>query len=256
MSELGILFQPSMARAITQGRKTKTRRVITLPKCAKGLEITRNEYGLAAAVVPHDEGGLWLRCPYSSVITSGDEGEWSPHYQAGHTARVLTTWAVPASMDVLKPTEITPGWDGIWWDASRGPKPNWAGKSRPGRFAPLGLRHHFPAIQILSVTVERLQDITEGDAVAEGFAADEPETWWQGYDGRLRDGGGDLIHTQAVGPEPPPWMSEPHRMQYQGLGTTALSRFKDLWQVINYKRGYGWDVNPWTYVVEFKRVDE
>ena len=30
--------------------------------------------------------------------------------------------------------------------------------------------------------------------------------------------------------------------------------FKALWDSINAKRGYGWDVNPWVWVIEFKRV--
>jgi hypothetical protein len=29
--------------------------------------------------------------------------------------------------------------------------------------------------------------------------------------------------------------------------------FAGLWDSINAKRGYGWDVNPWVWVVEFKR---
>ena len=32
--------------------------------------------------------------------------------------------------------------------------------------------------------------------------------------------------------------------------------FKGLWDSLNAKRGYGWDVNPWVWVVEFKRVEE
>ncbi len=31
--------------------------------------------------------------------------------------------------------------------------------------------------------------------------------------------------------------------------------FKALWDSINSKRGYGWDVNPWAWVIEFKRVE-
>lgn len=256
MNELGILFQPSMALAIAQDRKTKTRRVITLPKWAKGWAkehaIQRDEFGLAMVFNPQSGHDVRLRCPYAKIVGLC-ENDWRPRYQTGHTARVLTTWAVPADLDMLKPTEISLGY-GIWWDASQGPKPAWAGKSRPGRFAPLGLRHNFPAIQILKVTVERLQDITEEDAVAEGFSADEQETWWQGYYDGTQESGGDLMHTQFIGPEPPEWMVEPHKMNHQGLQTTALERFKNLLAVINAKRGYGWDVNPWLWGVEFKRI--
>lgn len=30
--------------------------------------------------------------------------------------------------------------------------------------------------------------------------------------------------------------------------------FKPLWDSLNTKRGYGWDINPWVWVIEFERV--
>lgn len=35
--------------------------------------------------------------------------------------------------------------------------------------------------------------------------------------------------------------------------TTHRLNFQLLWDSINAKRGYGWDINPWVYVIEFKR---
>jgi len=35
----------------------------------------------------------------------------------------------------------------------------------------------------------------------------------------------------------------------------AVLEFKKLWNSLNAKRGYGWDSNPWVWVIEFKRVD-
>lgn len=37
----------------------------------------------------------------------------------------------------------------------------------------------------------------------------------------------------------------------QGYGPAA---FADLWDSINAKRGYGWDGNPWVWVISYKRV--
>lgn len=31
-----------------------------------------------------------------------------------------------------------------------------------------------------------------------------------------------------------------------------IVEFSILWDSINTKRGYGWDTNPWVWVVEFK----
>jgi hypothetical protein len=32
--------------------------------------------------------------------------------------------------------------------------------------------------------------------------------------------------------------------------------FMCLWDSINAKRGYGWDVNPWVWVIEFERCEK
>jgi hypothetical protein len=38
-----------------------------------------------------------------------------------------------------------------------------------------------------------------------------------------------------------------------GLGT-ATYWYKKLWDMINAKRGYGWDKNPWVWAITFKQV--
>lgn len=37
--------------------------------------------------------------------------------------------------------------------------------------------------------------------------------------------------------------------------TTVRGAFQELWNRINEKRGYGWDKNPWVWVISFKRVE-
>ena len=36
----------------------------------------------------------------------------------------------------------------------------------------------------------------------------------------------------------------------------AQFQFQTLWDSLNAKRGYGWDINPWVWVIEFERVDK
>ena len=40
----------------------------------------------------------------------------------------------------------------------------------------------------------------------------------------------------------------------EALEEVNFKFFRNLWDSINKKRGYGWDKNPWVWVVEFKRI--
>ena len=107
----------------------------------------------------------------------------------------------------------------------------------------------------MSVRVERLQDISEADAVAEGVA---PTFTLGGYNilgvggdsrfvvedfvGGIPKVGDDWqgIKVEYVQPVPPRQIA------------SARGAYRTLWQRIN---GAGsWDENPWVWVVEFKRV--
>lgn len=68
---------------------------------------------------------------------------------------------------------------------------------------------------IINVRVERVQEISEVDAKAEGVEA---------------------FTTRASGEYP------------------ARQRFADGWDSLNAKRGYSWASNPWVWVIEFKRL--
>jgi hypothetical protein len=71
-------------------------------------------------------------------------------------------------------------------------------------------------LKVTDVRVERLQDITEEDAIAEGMSK------------TLVDG---VVFISAKG------------------------NFHVLWDSLNIKRGYGWEANPWVWVIEFERVE-
>lgn len=77
---------------------------------------------------------------------------------------------------------------------------------------------------VKSVRVERLQDITEQDAIAEGVSR-YPKSPIYGYK-NYQDSDGYFL--------------------------TAKESFKSLWQSINGPDS--WDANPWVWVVEFERV--
>ena len=71
-------------------------------------------------------------------------------------------------------------------------------------------------LKVTDVRVERLQDITEEDAIAEGMSK------------TLVDG---VVFISAKG------------------------NFHVFWDSLNIKRGYGWDANPWVWVIEFEKIE-
>lgn len=82
-------------------------------------------------------------------------------------------------------------------------------------------------LTVRRVRVERVQDISEEDARAEGVTPFEGI----GPDQRIDD----TPRTQGT---------HPH--------TVALA---SLWDDLNHRRGYGWDANPWVWVVDFVRFE-
>jgi hypothetical protein len=39
-------------------------------------------------------------------------------------------------------------------------------------------------------------------------------------------------------------------------GSSGIDEYRELWDSLNSKRGYGWEANPWVWVIEFERVQE
>ena len=81
-------------------------------------------------------------------------------------------------------------------------------------------------LEVTDVRVERVQDISEEDAIAEGIK-NVGETDWPKYEVKGND---KLTNYPQV----------------------ALA---ELWDSLNAKRGFGWDINPFVWVNEFKRIE-
>ena len=85
-------------------------------------------------------------------------------------------------------------------------------------------------LEVTNVRVERLQEITEEDARREGFEPIPCDCSNRGAFGCT-----DCMNT--------------------GVTEPAMLEFIDTWDSIYSKRGYGWDTNPWVWVIEFKAVE-
>ena len=88
-------------------------------------------------------------------------------------------------------------------------------------------------LKVEDIKVSRLQDITPWEAIQEGIESkgNKPcqfgdyEPVWKNY---------------LYPKEPEKWLD------------SAVDSFRTLWDSINAKHGYGWDINPWVWRIEFK----
>lgn len=227
--ERPILFSGPMVRAIIDGKKTQTRRVFRLPEGWTHDEddLERIHILLREGVLkwPYGTMGerLWVRetwrrlsrhpSPTMEVPPVVDVGGAVPTY------RVQNGIAYRADGAFVWHDHITTVFDASGGEA-RGAKRHLAVADEPIKWTPsIYMRRHDSRIllDVVDVRVERLNDISEEDAQAEGV---DPSPGWP-VDGKY---------------------------QY-------VEGFRDLWDRINGKRA-PWDSNPYVWVVTFKRVEE
>ncbi len=219
MKERPIIFSAESVQAILRGTKTQTRRVIKpRPPYYTGQILGPEWY----APVKYDRWGEMY--PGADVFGAYDDsGEWGarcPYGAPGDRLWVKEVWAVSKHYDATKPRDL-PDDTQVWWcDATRYNVPD--GDWQRGRWrSPL---HMMPwasrlTLEVTSVRVERVQEISRADAIAEGvfnYPANTPAE--QLFGGPVED---------------------------YGL----------LWDSLNAKRGYPWASNPWVWVVGFRRID-
>lgn len=255
MSTLPLL--PPLALAACQGRKTQTRTLMKPypPADTERMDWHRPADCWQAKRADNDIAGLTLHL-----------GDFRAPYTAGQRVPLLTSWAVGSGMDSWKPKLIHPDAAArAFWHAGMGEKPEvikledmgaetWAGKTRPGRFLPLTLRHLMPQFEIVSCVPQRLQDITEDEARAEGCEAETEyqEVWWQGYDTRIKDRDGNFHHNEFKCEECPSWLESPRRvLMTAGGNITARTRFQRLIETIY---PGAWAANKWCWKTTFRRV--
>jgi hypothetical protein len=236
MVEHPILFSGEMVKAILEGRKTQTRRVVQpQPDECEAVAIGFNKAGELGAVcgcTPPGPG--WIRCPYGKpgdglwvretfVVEIEEDGN-EPPFSDGRPIKFLSEfegetfdWAQPH----YRATDPQPDLCCEHKKCEGGPcsRPWW-----PSIFMPRWASRI--TLEVVKVRVERLQDISNADARAEGVDA-----------------------APHRGPQGGPCTFE------TGIDQCFGCSYRFLWNVINGKRGFGWDKNPWVWVVEFKRVE-
>lgn len=172
--ERPILFSGAMVRAILEGRKTQTRRVVKAIGPDTRYVMTTGEIGLPAGVWREDgwllpDIGPKFKCPYG---VPGDR-LWvrEEHYRFGHwepVQGVRTKGGRQKWKFVADTTEVLFDAPPSFRRGRHHKDPEIkAWHKRLGRFMPKSLARTW--LEITGVRVERLQDISEADALAEGF---------------------------------------------------------------------------------------
>lgn len=220
MKERPILFSAPMVRAIIEGRKTQTRRVVKPEwwRCLDPDDATDRES--AVAMCPYGVPGdrLWVREAWrtSEKLDSNNAREIAAKCEdAGYYA----PWA---------PVEYLVDGERHNWTG-----PEWGnpGRVRSARFMPRWASRI--TLEIESVRVERVRDISEGDAEAEGTSFCEA-CGDCGWINSGPDGGYQCSDSRC--------------------GESNIDGFHRAWDSINAARGFGWDANPWVWALEFRRV--
>jgi len=205
-----ILFSAPMVRALLDGSKTQTRRVIN-PQPEFVLE--PSDYKLAVGgKMLSGKKSEWLHWNGSRIAELNDSR--CPYGQPGDRLWVREAWAEPTSLDpgptfyrADYPFNVPSHFQNILREDQIKWKPSIHMRRDQSRIT----------LEVTGVRVERLQDISEADAFAEGT----PAGFWE---------------------------------YGNGEGTeTAKESYECLWEFIN---GPGsWEPNPWVWVIKFKRVE-
>lgn len=160
---------------------------------------------------------IWYGHIKGGSATDGFLGEFTcPYGKAGDQLWVRETWAVHWMYNDIRPRDVL-NTDQFPTIAYRASYKD--SGSKWGKWRP---SIHMPRwacrieLVVKSVRVERLNSISEEDARAEG-----------------------VYHGSQLGP----------------LDICARPLFKSLWDSINEKRGYGWEKNPWVWVIEFEKIE-
>lgn len=216
MADRGIIFSAPMVRALLAGRKTQTRRLITKAAAVDALAIFKPAFlSLPGNIdlLPHRPGDrLYVREAFAErdavrfaerrkgVVYRADIPATEPPKTDGPVAHDRLRWACA---------------QGLKWRPSIH-MPRWASRL---------------TLTVTDVRVQRVQEISEEDAEAEGlmrYRFDDP-------DGSTRR----RFH----------WLDDVEREDAFRRASTA---FSGLWNSLHTKPGERWEDNPWIYALTFE----
>jgi len=252
MRERPILFAAPMIRAILAGAKTQTRRLLSpQPQLAIMDAATSRSFHAAMDVglIPKDEPAVWRWRGTFCTPWPRCADRWSPFGVPGDRLWVRETfaliWPGEYEPDDIRENEVEyradhPGkrYPGEWPDCPASETDSSCPKWRPSLHMPRWASRL--TLEITDVRVERLQDISEADARAEGIPLD---VWDAALIAPNYLTDGEFFQN---------WREEePHFAKSDRI---AVESYRALWDSLNAKRA-PWSSNPWVWVLSFKRVE-
>ncbi|PRZ56625.1 hypothetical protein BX589_101275 [Paraburkholderia fungorum] len=242
MKERPILFSGAMVRALLDGSKTQTRRVMkkqpyishTNPPQFSDVEV--GDLFICPDCFPTTpvRGSVIAECKSIGTYHCMGQREFAEKH---------SPYGVPGDRLWVRETFQGPMWEEGTWDpdtdyhkpefceyrADGGPMPDYVDFEdnlhqgwKPSIHMPRWASRI--TLEVTGVRVERLQDISEDDARAEGARECDPVS------------GREVILAGA-----------------SQRGSFVL-HYRDIWDSFNAARGYGWNMNPWVWVIEFRRL--
>lgn len=226
-----ILFSTPMVQAILEGRKTQTRRIIDLPK---GINVSDFYSGDKGFLTTKGFFQLILKTDFEKAITL------FPKYKIGdilwvretfgvHEGSVQGSYAYSEGEEVKFPPHFLQNGIRRCIDF-KADYPKSSLKWKPSIFMPKEACRIF--LKVTDVRVERLQDISEEDAIAEGIGI---ARWTNNFINYMN-------HENSFD----------KNSTYLGL-KGAICSFWSLWEKINGEKS--WEENPFVWVYTFERIE-
>lgn len=211
-----ILFNTEMVRAILEGRKTVTRRVVKLPSYVQrqpdGL-FTLFAEGTCYEGCELEEIQNYLNMPFKVNDVLYVRETWSEHYTADSDGKLVYCYKAD---NVNLKSECLSGENNRWYPSIHMPK----------EAARIFLR-------VTDVRVERLHDMsTKEDFKKEGIYDD----------GTYPTDRSVKIHPMAQGG----WTLGAYRERFEMIWNSTIK--------CDQLNTYGWDANPYVWVIEFERI--
>ena len=248
--EKPILFSGPMVKALLEGRKTQTRRIMKSKWFELSYEIGHLRYTEydplkyhpkdAESIGRHKAGSgpfdpknaesqrhAASFCPYGEIGTMLWVKETFMHEEATYCEEAsVSIPAIPAN--TIYRADIPNSEAGEGWC--------------PSIFMPRKLSRI--TLEITDIHVERLKDISEEDAIAEGiishtFEGSVPGDYWKNYQFKTSNPKRGVVLSDVE-----------HRIL--AYWKSPINSYKSLWESIN---GEGsWDANPWIWAISFRRI--